>query len=251
MDLGLRDTCWVVTGGSSGLGLAAAEALVADGARVVLSGRNASRAAEAAAGLGPLAVGVAADLASPATPGLLLERAREHGGRVDGAVISVGGPPAGTLRESTEEQWVEAFGSVFLGPLRMARAVLDSAERPVSVTFVLSASVRQPLPDLAISNGLRPGLAGAAKTLADEYGPAGHRVNALLPRHVETERARSLDDIADDPAARRRENESRIPLRRYGRPAEFGAVAAFLASPAASYLTGIAVPVDGGALRGL
>jgi 3-oxoacyl-[acyl-carrier protein] reductase len=110
--------------------------------------------------------------------------------------------------------------------------------------------VHEPIPGLAVSNGLRPGLAGFAKTLAAELGPRGIRVVGLLPARIDTDRVRELDGMAADPEAARTANESRIPLRRYGAPEEFGRVAAFLVSPAASYLTGIMVPVDGGMRHG-
>jgi 3-oxoacyl-[acyl-carrier protein] reductase len=114
--------------------------------------------------------------------------------------------------------------------------------------LVLSTSAKMPVGNLAVSNGLRPGLAMLAKTLADELGPRGIRVNGLLPGRVDTDRVRSLD--GPDPAVRAA-HEGTIPLRRYGDPAEFGRVAAFLLSPAASYVTGAMVPVDGGIGRGL
>jgi 3-oxoacyl-[acyl-carrier protein] reductase len=116
---------------------------------------------------------------------------------------------------------------------------------------VLSTSVKQPIPDLGISNALRPGLAMAAKTLADELGPRGIRVNGLLPGRVETERVRELDAASDDPVSTRRRHVASIPLRRYGRPEEFAAAAVFLLSPAAAYITGVMLPVDGGITRGL
>jgi 3-oxoacyl-[acyl-carrier protein] reductase len=120
-----------------------------------------------------------------------------------------------------------------------------------SIAFVLSSSVRQPITGLAISNGLRPGLAMVAKTLADEVGPAGIRVNGLLPARIDTARVRERDSRTGDAEASRAAAVESIPLRRYGTPEEFGRVAAFLLSPAASYLTGAMVPVDGGAIRAL
>ncbi|HUR14945.1 MAG TPA: SDR family oxidoreductase, partial [Mycobacteriales bacterium] len=167
-------------------------------------------------------------------------------GRIDGAVVSVGGPPAGPALSITDEQWSSAFESVFLGAVRVIRAVVDAGGD--SIVLVLSTSAKMPVGNLAVSNGLRPGLAMLAKTLADELGPRGVRVNGLLPGRVDTDRVRSLD--GPDPAVRAG-HEASIPLRRYGDPAEFGRVAAFLLSPAASYVTGAMVPVDGGIGRGL
>jgi 3-oxoacyl-[acyl-carrier protein] reductase len=118
-----------------------------------------------------------------------------------------------------------------------------------SIAFVLSTSVRAPIPGLAISNGLRPGLAMVAKSLADELGPRGIRVNGILPGSVETERTRELDSLRGDPVAAKAAAVETIPLRRYGTPEEFGRTAAFLLSPAASYITGTMVTVDGGVTR--
>jgi 3-oxoacyl-[acyl-carrier protein] reductase len=118
-----------------------------------------------------------------------------------------------------------------------------------AIGLVLSSSVRSPIPGLAISNGLRPGLAGVAKSLADELGPRGIRVFGLMPGRIATDRTVHLDSLSGDADAARQRSEGTIPLRRYGQPAEFGRVAAFLLSPAASYVTGVTVPIDGGALR--
>ncbi len=118
-----------------------------------------------------------------------------------------------------------------------------------SIAFVLAASVRAPLPGLAISNGLFPGLAGVVKTLADEHGPAGIRVNGLLPVRIATDRVRQLDALLGDPDEVRARQSQAIPLRRYGEPTEFGQAAAFVLSPAASYITGAMIPIDGGAIR--
>ncbi|MFG2149187.1 SDR family oxidoreductase [Streptomyces sp. NPDC048696] len=250
MDLGLKDRVYVVTGASRGLGLASATALAADGAKVVLSGRDEKSVAEAAAGLGPNAVGVAADNADPATPARLIATARERFGRFDGVLISVGGPAPGFVADNTDEQWWSAFDSVFLGAVRTARTAAAELDEGGVIGFVLSASVHEPIPGLTISNGLRPGLAGFAKSLADELGPRGIRVVGLLPSRIDTDRVRELDALSGDAEAARAASESRIPLRRYGTPEEFGRTAAFLLSPAASYLTGVMLPVDGGARHG-
>ncbi|MGW3135870.1 SDR family oxidoreductase [Streptomyces sp. NPDC001139] len=250
MDLGLKDRVYVVTGATRGLGNAAARELVADGAKVVVTGRDEERVADAAGELGPNAFGVAVDNADPQAPARLIEAARERFGRFDGILVSVGGPAPGFVADNTDEQWEAAFESVFLGAVRLARAAAQELEAGGVIGFVLSGSVHEPIPGLTISNGLRPGLAGFAKSIADDLGPRGIRVVGLLPARIDTDRVRELDGMSADPQATRTAHESRIPLRRYGRPEEFGRTAAFLLSPAASYLTGIMVPVDGGMRHG-
>jgi 3-oxoacyl-[acyl-carrier protein] reductase len=268
MDLGLRDRVYLVTGGSRGLGSAAAQALIADGARVVLSAPHEATAKAAAARLAQnaaaadIATWVVADNADPATPGRLIAAARDRFGRLDGALISVGGTPTGTVATTTDEAWRSAFESVFLGAVRLARvlaAELGGQRQGGAVTgsgtgtggsivLVLASSVRVPLAELAISNGLFPGLAGVVKTLAGELGPAGVRINGLLPVRIATDRVRELDALRGDPDEERARQSALIPLRRYGEPEEFGRVAAFLLSPAASFITGAMIPVDGGAI---
>jgi 3-oxoacyl-[acyl-carrier protein] reductase len=253
MDLGLTDRAYIVTGASSGLGRATAEQLLAEGARLLVCSRDPGRLEELAASAEPGAVLVLpGDLADPDLPERLVAAAVARFGRLDGALISVGGPPAGTTDEITDEQWRSAFETVFLGPVRLAKAVSDaSSVEGCSIVFVLSTSVRSPVPHLATSNGLRPGLAMLAKTMADEQGPRAVRVNALLPGRIDTDRVRQLDERSPDPEGARRDSEAAIPLRRYGRPDEFGRVATFVLSPAGSYITGTVIPVDGGATRAL
>jgi 3-oxoacyl-[acyl-carrier protein] reductase len=250
MDLGLKDRVYVVTGATRGLGNATARELVADGAKVIVTGRDEERALAAADALGPNAAGVAVDNADPQAPARLIAAARERFGGFDGILISVGGPAPGFVSDNTDEQWTAAFESVFLGAVRLARAAAEELDAGGVIGFVLSGSVHEPIPGLTISNGLRPGLAGFAKSLADELGPRGIRVVGVLPARIDTDRVRELDGLSADPEATRTAHESRIPLRRYGTPEEFGRTAAFLLSPAASYLTGIMVPVDGGMRHG-
>jgi 3-oxoacyl-[acyl-carrier protein] reductase len=251
MDLQLADRVYVVTGGARGLGRATADVLVAEGARVVLTGRSQESLDTAADELGDAAVTVAADNADPATPARLVAAAQERWGRLDGALLSVGGPPTGPVIGVSDEQWTSAFESVFLGAVRVAREVAGQLGEGGSIAFVLSSSVRAPLPNLAISNGLRPGLAMVAKTLADELGPQGIRVNGLLPGRVGTERVAELDESTGNAEAARAQAIATIPLGRYGEPEEFGRAAAFLLSPAASFVSGVMLPVDGGMLRAL
>jgi 3-oxoacyl-[acyl-carrier protein] reductase len=254
MDLALAGRVYLVTGGTSGLGRATAEALVADGARVVVSSRDPDRVAATAEALGDGAVGVAVDNADPQAPARLTAAALDAFGRVDGALVSVGGPPPGTATQVSDEQWRQAFDSVFLGAVRLVRhlaPLLDVStgrEDGGAVALVLSSSAKSPIPRLSISNGLRAGLAMLTKDLADELGPQGTRVLSLIPGRILT--ARTVELERGDPAARAR-SEAAIPLRRLGDPEEFGRVAAMLLSPAASYVTGCLIPVEGGMLRAL
>ncbi|MFB7918332.1 SDR family oxidoreductase [Streptomyces sp. NPDC056061] len=250
MDLGLKNRVYIVTGASRGLGNATARALAEDGARVVITGRDTKRVEAAAAELGPDVVGLAADNADPTAAQRLVDDARERFGRLDGILISVGGPAPGLLADNTDEQWQAAFDSVFLGAVRLARAAAAALGEGGVIGFVLSGSVYEPIPGLTISNGLRPGLAGFAKSLADELGPRGIRVVGVLPGRIDTDRVRELDALSGDAEAARVAAGAAIPLRRYGTPEEFGRAAAFLLSPAASYLTGIMLPVDGGFRHG-
>jgi 3-oxoacyl-[acyl-carrier protein] reductase len=255
VDLGLAGSVFLVTGGSQGLGRATAEALVADGARVVLIARNAERLAEAVTDLGADQVtACVGDLADPHLAERAVALALSTYGRLDGALISVGGPAVGRLEDITERQWQDAFESVFLGSVRMTRAVADharSSTRSASIALVLSTSAKSPVSGLDTSNGLRPGLAMLVKSLADQWGVDGIRINALLPGRIATARLEALEASTPDPAATRRGMEASIPLRRYGTPEEFGTVAAFVLSPAASYLTGSMVTIDGGMSRAL
>ncbi|MFT8395190.1 SDR family oxidoreductase [Propionibacterium sp.] len=248
MDLGLSDSVVIVTAASGGLGFAAAKQLVAEGARVVLVARNAEALETACEQLGPdNAVMLVADLANPDTASAAVDLALHTWQRLDGAFVSVGGPPKGTVLGTSDEQWCHAFDSVFLAALRVARAVVAVTPN-ATLGFVLSTSAKVPLANMAPSNGLRPGLAMLVKQLADEIAPAGGRAFALAPGNIAT--GRMVDLLGHEPTA---EDAARagIPMLRLGTPQEFGRVAAFMMSSAASYLTGIMVPVDGGMLRSL
>src|SRR3954447_10440536 len=191
MDLGLSDRVYVVTGASRGLGRACAEQLVAEGARLVLSGRDedALRATSAALGGSERALPVTGDITDPGMETCLVAAAVARYGRLDGALITVGGAAQGTAMDTDDGQWRLGFESMFLGPLRLARCVGGNVSTEGgSLVLVLSTSAREPIQGMALSNAPRPGLAMTSKTLADELGPANVRVNAVLPGRVDSDR---------------------------------------------------------------
>lgn len=260
MDLGLAGRTYLITGASRGLGLAAARALADEGANVVMTARDEQVLASAVAGIGGgRAVALPGDMADPAAAERLVAGTIARFGRLDGSLISVGGPPTGTPMGISDDQWRAGFESVYLGAVRIVRAVaaaatVDPEAAPgtgPALLAVLSTSAKSPIPGLSVSNGLRPGLAMLVKDFADELGPRGIRINGVLPGRIATDRTIDLDAAQGNPAANRRRNEAAIPLGRYGDPDEFGRVAAFLLSPAASYISGSLIPVDGGSLRAL
>ncbi len=235
MDLGLSGRTYVVTGGSRGLGFATAAALAGDGARTILVAREQDALDDACARLGPGHRSCPADLGDP----LSAERIADNAGDIDGALINVGGPPPGRILELDDRAWQAAFDSVFMASIRLIRALAPRIREGGSLLVVLSSTVKEPIPGLGASSGLRPGLAMAVKDASSALAPSV-RVNGILPGRIATERLREV--YPDDTG-------SGIPLGRPGEPAEFGRVAAFLLSPASSYVTGTLVGVDGGLLR--
>jgi 3-oxoacyl-[acyl-carrier protein] reductase len=247
MDLHLEGSAFLVTGGSKGLGFAAAQALVDEGARVTVTGRDVSALDTAVARLGTHARFVVADNADPDAAARVCSAALSEHGRLDGALISVGGPQASTVLGTTDADWRDAFETLFLGAIRIARECIHAFDGEGAIGFVLSTSIKSPLTELALSNAMRPALAMTVKSLADEVGPRGIRVLGLVPGRVATDRLQELIQSTNEP----QQATTAIPLRRDGTPVEFGRVAAFMLSPAASYVTGSMITIDGGASRAL
>ena len=249
MMLGLKGRSFLVGGASRGLGQAVAEQLVAEGARVLLVARDATTIQEVAQELGEQAYPCAANLSEASNIDEVVE-ATTHLGGLDGVLVNAGGPPFGPALELSDDQWLEAFRILIGGPVRLLRALVPRMNEGASVLFVTSSSVRQPIKNLDTSNVLRPGVAALAKCLANELGPR-IRVNSLAPGRIDTARSRSLDEsraqaLGISVEEQRRNVSEGIPLGRYGQPEELGRAAAFLLSPAASYISGVSLQVDGG-----
>jgi 3-oxoacyl-[acyl-carrier protein] reductase len=253
MDLGLADRRFLVGGASRGLGAAVADALVAEGARVAGASRQPPSDAQASA---DDVFRVAVDLSQPSGPANAVAAAVRALGGLDGLVVNTGGPPGGSFAAVDEAAWQRAIDGTLFSTLRLIRESLPHLRegRDPSIVVILSSSVREPIPGLVTSNVLRPGLAGLIKSLVTEIAPI--RINGVAPGRFRTERVRSLDEAraAESGAtveAIQAQTEARIPLGRYGDPEELGRVVAFLLSPAASYLDGVILPVDGGMIRSL
>jgi len=257
VDLGLRDRVALIGGASQGLGRASAEALAAEGAKVALVARRPDAVAEAARAIatahGVDTLAITADLAQPDACERAVRECVARFGRLDILVANAGGPPAGAIDVLDDDAWRRAFELTFLTTLRLARAALPHMVEGGwgRVVVIGSGSMVAPIPNLATSSGLRPGLKGVVKLLAERYAKEGVTVNIAAPGYVRTERLVELGHgggAGDDPFAQLKRE---IPMGRLGEPAEIGALVAFLASAPAAYITGQTVLLDGGKNRGL
>jgi 3-oxoacyl-[acyl-carrier protein] reductase len=260
MELGLTDKVALVAAASKGMGKACALGLAAEGARVVMFARTAREleaAAEEVRGkTGGQVAAIAADVSRADDVTRVVRRAVETFGAVDILVANAGGPPPGPFEALTDEQWKAAFEQVHLSTVRLIREVLPSmrARKWGRILTIQSSSVKQPVDGLILSNGIRPAVAGLFKTLAQEVARDNVTVNLVLPGRIMTdrllqhqrERAKAGNRTLEEQLAL---SATDIPARRVGTPEEFASMVVFLASERASYVTGVAVQVDGGLIR--
>lgn len=262
MDLGLKGKVALVAASSKGLGRAVAAELAAEGANVMLSGRTETSLARAAAEIREntsaevdhrvVDLAVAEDVRN-----LVDETVGRYGG-VDVLINNSGGPPAGGFDDVSDEDWQDAFGLNLMSFVRLIRGVLPNMRERSGgrIVNIASSSIKQPIENLTLSNTFRAGIVGLAKSLSSELAPDGILINTLGPGRIQTERSAALDrsraeSLGASVEAVREEFAAGIPVGRYGTPEEFAKLAAFLASPANSYVAGQAILVDGGMVRSL
>jgi 3-oxoacyl-[acyl-carrier protein] reductase len=244
MNLGISGKRALVQGASSGLGYAIAQALIAEGVKVAICARPGERLELAKNALGAAAA-IGADLSKAGEAERVVKEAQRVLGGVDILVVNTGGPPKVEFLSVADSQWRDGFESLWMGAVDSVRAALPQMMESKfgRILIVTSAAAKEPMPGLTISNGLRAGLLGLTKSISNEVAHAGVTINALLPGYTDTERLRELGIPAEKISAN-------IPARRLGRPEEFAALAAFLSSAPAAYITGQAIAVDGGYLKG-
>jgi len=262
MDLGLKNKVALVVASSRGLGRAVAEELAAEGASLLLCARDEQTLTETAAAIaessGAHVLAVPADVTVIDDIKRLVDAGNERFGRIDILVTNAGGPPAGTFDKLTREQWDEAIRLTLLSAVELARQVLPGMKerRWGRIINITSIAVKQPVDGLLLSNSLRAGLTGFARTLANEVAPDGITVNNVMPGYTRTERLQHLVDFMAEKQGISVEEfqgtwEKEIPMGRLGEPRELAATIAFLASERASYITGTSIQVDGGWIRSL
>lgn len=263
MDLGLTGKIAVVAAASKGLGRASAAALAAEGANVVIASRNREALEQAAQEIRQASkrtvLAIPTDLNQPDEIASLVAQTVQEFGGIDILVNNAGGPPAGTFTTLSDEQWQAAFHLTFLSAVRLIRAALPSMQQRQGgrIIQIVSSSVKQPIEGLLLSNAIRPGVIGLAKTLSLELAPYQITVNNVCPGRILTDRLRQGPGIRAKIAQGQTEEEALeelardIPLQRVGQPRELGALVAFLASQQAAYITGTTIQIDGGFIQSI
>src|SRR5216684_648859 len=262
MDFGLKDRVALVAAASRGIGFAAARELAREGARVFLCSRDERRASEAAQKIheetGANVAGIAADVIDGAQTESFVNLALERAGRVDICVTNAGGPPATTFTDTDLDMFRHAFEQNALSAIRFAKLVLPGmrAQRWGRIINITSVSVKQPIEGLLLSNTVRAGLTGWAKTVSGDVAADGVTVNNVAPGYTMTERQHELAEARGKASGKSREEmfalwSAQTPMRRMAQPEEIAAAVAFLASERASYITGVTMQVDGGWVRSL
>ncbi|HEX7296959.1 MAG TPA: SDR family oxidoreductase [Pyrinomonadaceae bacterium] len=262
MDLGLKDKVALVAASSTGLGRAVAEELANEGAALILCARNEERLKATADAIqqntGARVLSVRADVTDRSDIDNLIAAGREKFGHIDILVTNAGGPPAGRFDQLSREQWEDAARLTLFSSIELARAVLPGMkqQRWGRILNITSIAVKQPVDSLMLSNSLRAAVTGFARTLANEVATDGITVNNILPGYTRTERVEELaqqmgEKLGMTPDEFKKKWEQEIPMRRLGEPREFAALAAFLVSERAAYITGTSIQVDGGWIRSL